>query len=1036
MKKGFNAKLLSLAFLSITLLGSHVYASEKGNNDIRQEVKQQEEKIKVSGTVVDDQGEPLIGVTIRVTTKTGLGTSTDIDGNFVLEVDRGDILEFSYVGFAPQTVVIKDATPLKITLKEDSQLLDEVVVTALGIKRSEKALSYNVQQVKGDDLTEIKDANFMNALSGKVAGVNINASSSGVGGATRVVMRGPKSINSDNNALYVIDGVPIFNVNRGETGSSFSTQPRGEGISDINPDDIESMSVLSGPAAAALYGSNAAQGVILITTKKGKEGKASVTISNSSTFSTPFVMPRFQTSYISRPGEFKSWGEKAASPYGTYDPAGFFRTGSNIQNTVSLSVGNEKNQTYLSIGTTNAKGIIPNSAYNRYNFSARNTTSFLNDKMVLDLGFSYIKQSDKNLIAQGRYFNPLPSLYLFPRGENFELTRMYQIWNPVRQIYTQNWSWGDQGLDMQNPYWLTLTNSHGARKDRYMANASLKYDILDWLDVTGRVRMDNAETFYEDKRAASTIPLFTSGSPYGFYKHESTTDKQVYADILFNINKVINDHSISANIGGSTSYQNMATTGFQGGLRQISNVFNPFEINYGLPSNDNRPIYDGWKHLTNSLFASAEWGYRSMLYLTATARNDWDSSLANTENLSFFYPSVGLSGILSEMFVMPKFVNYLKLRGSFAMVGSAIPRNLSSRYQYTYDPAFQTWKNVSYRPLGKLLPEKTNSWEAGLSGRFFNNDLTIELTWYRSNTFNQTFNVPVSSGSGYNSMYIQTGNVQNTGIELAIGYGMNFGDFDWNTNLTFSTNKNRIVELVDEYEDALSGEVISVDRLEKGAAGSLTFMLTKDGTMGDLYVKNRIKRDSEGNVYINPSTKMIELESLGSNYEKVGSVLPKANLGWRNDFSFKGFRFGFMLGARLGGVVASPTQAFMDLYGVSEETALARDNGGVAVNNGVVDAEQFYAIVGGENGDMLRYIYDATNVRLQELSLGYTLPSKWFNDKAKLSLSLVGRNLWMIYNKAPFDPEVTASTGTYYQGIDYFMQPSLKNIGFNIKLQF
>ena len=317
-----------------------------------------------------------------------------------------------------QAITLTSAQPLKVTLGEDTQVLDEVVVTALGIKRATKALSYNVQEVKGDELTTVKSANFMNSLAGKVAGVNINASSSGVGGATRVVMRGTKSISSDNNALYVIDGVPIFNTNKGDTNGQYSAQPRGEGISDINPEDIESMSVLSGPAAAALYGSNAASGVILITTKKGKEGKARIIISNNSTFSNPFIMPEFQNSYINRAGSFASWGDKASSLFGTYEPKDFFNTGTNIQNNVSLSVGNEKNQTYLSVGTTNATGIIQNSKYDRYNFTFRNTTKFLKDKMTLDVGFSYIIQEDLNLMAQGEYFNPLPDMNS-PHGLRF-----------------------------------------------------------------------------------------------------------------------------------------------------------------------------------------------------------------------------------------------------------------------------------------------------------------------------------------------------------------------------------------------------------------------------------------------------------------------------------------------------------------------------------------------------------------------------------------------------------------------------------------
>lgn len=987
----------------------------------------------VKGNIVDSNGEALIGVSIAIKGTTN-GTISDFDGNFSIEVPAGKELVISYIGYASQSYVIKRDQTLPIVLKEDSELLEEVVVTALGIKRSQKALSYNVQEVKSDELVTVKDANFMNSLSGKVAGVNINASSSGIGGATRVVMRGSKSIGANNNALYVIDGVPIFNNNAGSTEGTYSSQPRGEGISDLNPEDIESMSVLSGPAAAALYGSNAAQGVILITTKKGQEGKAKVTISNNSTFSKPFIMPDFQTQYVNRPGEFKSWGAGTGSMFGAYDPEDFFNTGTNIQNTVTLSVGNSKNQTYLSAATTNAKGIIPNNKYDRYNFTVRNTTSFLDDKMTMDVGFNYIIQEDQNLMAQGQYFNPLPALYLYPRGENFDTVRMYESYDPLRKVNTQNWVWGDAGLGMQNPYWIANRNLRGSKKQRYMMTASLKYDIFDWFNVSGRVRVDNATTDYTDKRYASTATLFTSGSPYGFYRTEKGDDRQVYADLLGNINKSFGDFTLNANIGVSISQVYNDLEGFQGGLKEISNVFNKYNVNYNL-SSDNRPIDESYKQRTNSIFASAELGWRSMLYLTITGRNDWDSALANTPSSSFFYPSVGLSAVITEMVKLPEAISYLKVRGSFASVGSAIPRNLTSKWRYEWDEATNKWVANKFRPIGKLYPEKTDSWEAGLSAKFLQNKFSLDLTWYKSNTRKQTLQVPISTSSGYSSMYVQSGNVENKGIELGVGFNNSWGQFNWTSNLTFSMNKNKIKELLDDYVDPETGEHYSLTQSAQGGFGASEFILRKGGTMGDLYVKNRIARDANGNVALDKNNN-IQKEELNLDPIKVGSVLPKSNLGFRNDFSYKGFQLGFMIAARFGGIVMSPTQAIMDQYGVSKTSADYRTQGGVPVNNGLYDTEKYYSVVGGQEGVLSEYVYSATNVRLQEASFGYSFPAKWFNNKMNLSMSIVGRNLWMIYNKAPFDPELTASTGTYFQGVDYFMQPSLRNIGFNIKVQF
>lgn len=1022
-------RLLQGTNISYQIHENHLVLASKANENVTQSDK----KFLVKGTVVDNLKEPLIGVSIAVKGTT-LGTITDIDGNYSIEVPEGKQLEVSYIGYASQTFNITEAKTLLITLSEDTELLEEVVVTALGIKRSQKALSYNVQEVKSDELVAVKDANFMNSLSGKVAGVNINTSSSGIGGATRVVMRGAKSIAANNNALYVIDGVPIFNNNAGATDGTYSSQPRGEGISDLNPEDIESMSVLSGPAAAALYGSNAAQGVILITTKKGEEGKAKVTISNNTTFSKPFIMPDFQTKYVNRPGEFRSWGAGVGSAFGDYNPEEFFNTGTNVQNTVTLSVGNAKNQTYLSAATTNAKGIVSKNKYDRYNFTVRNTTSFLNDKMTMDLGFNYIIQEDQNLMAQGQYFNPLPALYLYPRGENFETVRMFESYDPMRKINTQNWVWGDAGLGMQNPYWIANRNLRGSKKHRYMLTGSLKYEVLDWFNVSGRVRVDNATTDYKDKRYASTAGLFTSGSPYGFYRTEKSDDRQVYADLLGNIDKRFGDFTLTANVGVSISQTYYDVEGFQGGLKEISNVFNKFNIDYHL-SSDNRPIEESYKQRTNSIFASAEVGWKSMLYLTLTGRNDWDSALANTPTSSFFYPSVGLSAVISEMVKLPEAISYLKVRGSFASVGSAIPRNLTSKWRYIWDEGTNKWVSNKYRPIGKLYPEKTDSWEVGLSAKFLENRFNLDLTWYKSNTKKQTLEVPVSASSGYSTMYVQSGNVQNKGIELGLGFNDTWGDFSWSSNVTFSMNKNEIKELLDDYVDPETGEHYSLSQSGQGGFGTSEFILRKGGTMGDLYVKSRIARDLNGNVALDKNNN-IKKESLNLNPIKVGSVLPKSNLGFRNDFSYKGFNLGLMISARFGGIVMSPTQAIMDQYGVSKTSAAYRDQGGVPVNNGLYDTEKYYTVVGGQNGVLSEYVYSATNVRLQEASFGYSFPAKWFNHKMNLSMSVVGRNLWMIYNKAPFDPELTASTGTFYQGVDYFMQPSLRNFGFNIKVQF
>ena len=973
----------------------------------------------VGGTVLDENGEPVIGATVTVK-GTNLVTVTDIDGRFELKVPNGSILSVSYLGYTTAEVPATGEN-LTISLKPDERQLAEVVVTALGIRRSEKALSYNVQQVNSEQLTTVKSANFMNSLAGKVAGVNINASSAGVGGATRVVMRGPKSINQSNQALYVVDGVPINNRNNGETGSIYSTQPGSEGIADINSEDIESISVLSGPAAAALYGSAAAQGVIMITTKKGSKGRVQVTISNSSQFLSPFKMPEFQNSYANRPGEVRSWGEKGGSPYGGFEPEDFFNTGTNIQNNVALTVGNDRNQTYLSVGTTNARGIIPDNKYNRYNFTMRNTTKFLDDKLTLDFSLSYVNQNDRNLMAQGQYFNPLVPLYLFPRGESFDAIRTFEVWDASRGIYVQNWNFGD-ALQMQNPYWVAKRMNRINHKHRYMTNASLKYQITPWLDVTGRLRFDRTNTKFEDQRYASTINLFAH-SPYGFYKYENVADQALYGDLMANINKTLGDFSIGANIGGSFQRTQYEDEGYQGGLKAPSNLFTPNAIDYAAATNDNRPIYGFNKHYINSLFANAELGWKSMLFLTLTGRNDWDSALAGTKHESFFYPSVGMSAIISQMVQLPEFISYMKVRGSWASVGSAISPNIASRWRYEYNPASQSYSTVTYKFPETFYPERTNSWEAGLTARFFDNALTLDVTFYQSNTRKQTFLRPITVGEGYSKEYVQTGNVRNRGFELSLGYNKTWGDFTWNSSLTYSMNRNKIIDLLED-----PNEVIS----QAGLNGA-NVILKKGGTMGDVYTYTDFARDSEGNIALDASGNVMR-QTL-SNPKYCGSVLPKGNIGFSNDFTWKGLNLGFLVTARLGGIVLSQTQALLDYYGVSQATADAREAGGIAVNTGMVSAESYYSVVGGDNPIWSEYIYSGTNVRLQEAHISYNLPRKWLGGM-DLTVGLTANNLFMIYCKAPFDPETTGSTGTFYQGFDYFMQPSLRTLGFNIKLKF
>ena len=1043
-KVDVNATTLSESIQQI-LNGQQVNYEIKGNTVIVKHqgvTKDQKENAThtVSGIVKDENGLPIIGATVKVR-GAQMGVVTDIDGKFSLKTSVGSVLTVSYIGYKTQDIKVQEGGSLNIKLEPESKQLNEVVVTALGIKRSQKALSYNVQQVTSDELIRNKDANFINSLAGKVAGVNINTSSAGVGGASKVVMRGAKAIEQSSNALYVIDGVPMFNLGQ-EGGKGFESSGTTEAIADINPEDIESMSVLTGAAAAALYGSRAANGAIVITTKKGKVGHTEVTFSQNTEFLSAFRLPEFQNRYgtgsqlSSVEVADKSWGKRLneVNSYG-YDPkSDYLKTGVVTTETVTLSTGSEKNQTYLSASAVNSAGIVPNNKYNRYNFTFRNTTSFLQDRMTLDVGASYIKQNDLNMVNQGSYSNPLVEAYLFPRGDDWQTIKMYERYNTQRKIYTQYWPQGLNEFTGQNPYWINYRNLRTNFKDRYMLNAGLTYKILDWLNVAARIRVDNSANKYERKLYASSNTTLTEGSGNGFYAISKTDDKQTYGDLMVNINKSFeNTLSLQANVGASLSDIQQDVLSNSGPLRNdlFANKFTVFQLDDSKAAR----FQSGYHDQVKSLFASVELGYKGAYYLTLTGRNDWPSQLAgpNSTQSSFFYPSVGTSFVLSEIFHLPKQIDYLKARASYASVGLPFPRFLANP-TFEWDTALRQWKSKANYPLYNLKPENTTSWEIGLTARFLKH-FNLDVTLYHTTTYNQTFNPQISVSSAYSTLYVQTGSVSNKGIELSLGYKNKWGDFGWVSNYTFSANINKINELVRNYVHPETGTVINKDRLDVGGHGQAHFILKEGGTLGDLYSLSDIKRDSQGRVYIDNEGKVYTDNNVGD--IKLGPVFPKCNMAWRNDFSWKGLNVGLMFSARFGGIVYSATQATLDTYGVSETTAQARDLGYVEVNGGDhINPETWYTTIGSKNGVPQYYTYSATNIRLQEASIGYTIKKNKLWNVGDITLSLVGRNLLMLYCKAPFDPEATASTGNYYQGIDYFMTPSTRSIGFNVKVKF
>ena len=1024
--------------------GTDIVYTVEGTNILltRRPAAPQSRAVSVTGCVTDASGQPIVGASVIVRGTT-VGVSTDTEGRFALEVPSpaaSQTLEVSYLGYETAAVPVGSRTSFEVTLQESSSEIEQVVVTALGIKRQEKALSYNVQQVAASDITLVKDANFMNSLSGKVAGVTINASSSGVGGATKVVLRGNKSISQSSNALYVIDGIPMYNFGGGG-GTEFDSRGATEAIADINPEDIESISVLTGAAAAALYGSEAANGAVMITTKKGEAGALKVTLTSNTEFLNPFVLPEFQNRYgtglngVRSGSNIYSWGERLApsARYG-YTPNDFFETGHVYTNAFTLSGGTDRNQTYFSAAAVNSDGIIPNNYYDRYNFTFRNTSFFLKDKLRIDASASYIYQQDQNMTNQGVYSNPLVSAYLFPRGTDFDAYRIFERYNPASKLMEQFWSSDLEGGDlrMQNPYWIAYRNLRNTDKKRYMLSLSASYDILPWLNVTGRVRIDNMNSLYTQKLYASSNTTITDGGRNGHYTEARTYDSQTYADVMANINKTFGDDwSLQANLGASINNVKSDELSYRGPIQEngLPNVFNVFD----LDDTKKRAEKTGWHDQTQSLFASVEVGWKQMLYLTVTGRNDWASQIAGSSSSSFFYPSVGLSWVPTSLWDLGGALSYLKLRGSIASVGMPFPRYLTVP-TYEYDATNRVWKDKTHYPIGDLKPERTTTYEVGVDARLWRH-LSLSASWYQADTKNQTFDPSLPPSSSYTTIYLQTGHVRNTGVELSVGYDKRWGSFRWATNFTYAWNRNEIIELAANAVNPITGEPLNLEKLDIKGLGKAKYILKEGGTLGDLYTTSDLRFNDNGYVEVDKSGNLLLTDEGDDIY--LGSVFPDHNLAWRNDFSWKGVNLGLLFTARIGGICYSATQANLDLYGVSEASAAARDAGGVLINGReMVDAQKWYQAIGSQSGLPQYYTYSATNFRLQELSLGYTLPAKWFRDRMRMTVSFVGRNLWMIYCKAPFDPEAVASTGLNYQGIDYFMMPSLRSLGFSVKFQF
>lgn len=986
---------------------------------------------KVSGVVMDKElNEPLAGVNV-LQKGTTIGTVTDIDGKYSLDVDANAILVFSYLSMKTIEEPVNGRSVINVSMVSDSEQLGEVVVTALGIKRESKTLTYAAQTVGGKDLNEIKNVNMINSLQGKSAGLQITPNSTGAGGASKILFRGNKSISGSNQPLVVVDGVPLMmNVSTSQVDMVYGSQrDGGDAMSTINPDDIAQITLLKGASAAALYGAVAANGAIMITTKSAQAGKVSINVSSNTTVETAMSLPKFQNSYgMSDEGTF-SWGSKLSSKAPNYAKE-FYRPGFTTNNSISLAGGNENISSYFSYANVASNGIMPKNDYMSHNLLAKVGFN-LWKKVHIDVSARYNNQHIENQAMAGFLGNPITGAYLFPRGEDWNGYKdNFEVYDASLNTNVQNWT--NLGQEQfSNPYWMLNRQTPISDRNRYEFGGSVKYDIIDGLSVTGRLRYERGEDkFIQNEYASST----GGRNAMGQIKDNRVFSEQMYGDVLVSYNKVWEeDYSLSVTAGSSFTKTNSSSIEIIGDGSKFSVVDgkptgNTYYPNIFSPANyyRTRTTETLSEKRLNSVFATAQLGYKEGLFLDLTARNDWSSALAFTDGVSFFYPSVGASALLDKFIDFGKNVDMFKLRASYSIVGNDVPVFMTNLRYTLKDQGSITPPEKA--PFKTLKPEKTNSLEVGFDGTFFHNRLNVNLTYYKTNTKNQFFAIDAPWETGLRQRYVNAGDVQNSGFEAVLGWYNQFTDnFSWTTSFNFSYNTNKIKELIDELPDGLS----------LANYGGAKVILKEGGHYGDLYVR-QIKRDDSGKPIVDNGAPQLGGDGI-ADLEYVGDMNAKVNMGWTNTFHYKDFTLSFLIDAKVGGKVMSMTEATLDGWGVSERSAAARDAGQVVFEGVNFDPQKFYSTTGATNFNSQYanglYIYDATNVRLRELSFGYTFRNL-FGAGKNLNASLIGRNLFFFYKDAPMDPEVSASTNNGWQGFDMFSLPTSRSFGLNFKLNF
>ena len=1046
----------------------------------------------ITGTVKDTDGNTIPYVNI-VLSGTLNGTTTNENGIYTIDVpELSGALEFSVLGYETKIITINNRRTIDIVLGDSSEVLDEVVLTALGLKRETKELGYVVQSLDAKGVTEVKSVNFLDNLSGKLAGVTINQGATGVGSSSKITIRGEASF-SNNNPLFIVDGVPINNNSvfnfTNEAAAGFQEIDFGNGAMEVNPDDIAEVSVLKGPSAAALYGTRASNGVIIIETKSGKNSKGLGISYNTSFFvDSAFQLPDFQNEYgQGNSGEFAfvdglgggtndlitySWGPRldvgnlipqydspVTLPDGTVVRGGdtalysgipitptefrsqpdnlknFYETGTTLINNIAISNGFDTGNYRLSFTDLRSESIIPGVDLDRQTVSARLNFQPI-DKLRINSSISYINSNSDNRPSNGYGSeNANYSLVAWgPRSLNIENLKNY--WQPGLegiQQYSYNYTFFD------NPYFILNENRNSFNRDRVFGNISASYDITDHLTATVRTGMDYSSELRQLRRAYSSNRFANGG-----YAEHDVFYREVNTDFLLNYTNQFNDFNIDVSLGGNRldqkafTSQSQTTSLAQPGIFRLSNAASPIEV---FEFESNKRI--------NSFYGLAKIGYKDFLFLDVTGRNDWSSALAtpfSVDNTSFFYPSVSSSFIVSKVVNLPEVISFAKLRASWAQVG-----NDTDPYQTTGAFVAQTpfngqptFSNSNTIANADLVPELTSSFEVGADLRFFNDQLRFDISYYNALTKDQIISLPIGISSGYTQQVVNGGEVRSKGLEVIVGVSPIISqNFKWNSTLNFSSNRST-VESLPQDEGRLT---LAYSRIYDSQNQTVFLQAEEGGRVGDLYGTGYLKNEN-GDFILTDEGRYIPDNEL----QKLGNYNPDFMLGFNNQFNYKNWNMGFLLDWRQGGIIVSRTRALGNVGGQLAETAFRPETGIVpegVVNTGTddnpvyeantvaVSAESYYRQFYDRNHEE-NNTYDASFLKLRQLSIGYTFNNlSLFNQDATLSLSLIGKNLFAITENPHFDPEQLAVQGQgFISGVEDMSYATTRSIGFKAGFNF